>query len=331
MNFKCISEDIKIPLSDLPSNAAGMYTQYSVSVGKTGSSAPPKTVFTGRIYVDNKLKGELYLNDIIKPYMDIISDVTVNFGGVVNKSFTISNIVNCYADTNRNPLKSYRDAGNPSTFDTRLIRTKAIPIVPPYNPSKTQYVGLGSSIISDTSIGQITIEGGSSESTVVDGNGITYNNLNPGSLLKSSGEIYLTRSSTRIPIAITDDCESDFYVTWKDRNGAYFCMPFKKKSAFKESISTTTLFDQADNEHIYRKIVTPKWTLNTDWVDEEYYKACESILVSPEIYVYDSVNDVVNTVICKEANWEEKNKRNTKRLFNFSVTLEASKKQNIIY
>jgi hypothetical protein len=75
---------------------------------------------------------------------------------------------------------------------------------------------------------------------------------------------------------------------WQDRTGAYQCQPFSKRDYYNESIKTTSIKNLLDEDKVINKQVTSNWILNSDWLTKEGYKAHESILTSPKIWLFDT-------------------------------------------
>lgn len=128
-----------------------------------------------------------------------------------------------------------------------------------------------------------------------------------------------------------DDCPSDFYLIWMDRTGAYQCQPFNKKVIRKENITTTTIINSIEETRPISKTVVNNWTLNSDWLTFDEYRAYESIFTSPYLYLYDYKNDEGYWVNCTNKSWEEKTSKNTTKPFNLTINLESNQSQNIRY
>ena len=143
------------------------------------------------------------------------------------------------------------------------------------------------------------------------------------------GEIISSITYTRV--AIVDDCPSKYYLIWMDRTGAYQCQPFSKKSSNSENISNSNLMNNIDEVRPYQKSIENQWTINSDWLTYDEYKAYESIFTSPYLYLYDTELDEGYWVNTSDINWMEKSKNNTKKPFNLQLTLKSNKIQNIIY
>lgn len=136
---------------------------------------------------------------------------------------------------------------------------------------------------------------------------------------------------TYTDIATIEDCPSKYYLIWMDRTGAYQCQPFSKKSSFNENISNSNLMNNIDEVRPYQKSIENQWTINSDWLTYDEYKAYESIFTSPYLYLYDTELDEGYWVNTSDINWIEKSKENTKKPFNLQLTLKSNKIQNIIY
>lgn len=138
-------------------------------------------------------------------------------------------------------------------------------------------------------------------------------------------------SKCYIKVGEFDECPSDFYLIWMDRTGAYQCQPFNKKSVRKENITTTTIINSIEETRPISKTVTNNWTLNSDWLNFDEYRAYESIFTSPYLYLYDYKNDEGYWVNCTNKSWEEKTSKNTTKPFNLNINLESIQSQNIRY
>lgn len=128
-----------------------------------------------------------------------------------------------------------------------------------------------------------------------------------------------------------DECPSDFYLIWMDRSGAYQCQPFTKKTYRKENITTTSVVNSIEETRPVLKSITDTWTLHSDWLTFDEYRAYESIFTSPYLYLYDRIKDEGYWVNCTNKTWDEKNERNTNKPFNLTITLESNQPQNIRY
>lgn len=132
-------------------------------------------------------------------------------------------------------------------------------------------------------------------------------------------------------IATIDKCPADYYLIWMDRTGAYQCQPFNKRVDYQESIKTDNITNNYNIVRPYRKDVQSKWVLNSDWLTEEQYKAYESILVSPYIYLFDTKNDMGWWVNCNMESYTDQKYKNGKKLFNMNIKVESNSQQNILY
>lgn len=140
-----------------------------------------------------------------------------------------------------------------------------------------------------------------------------------------------TTMQSYTPIAKVDECPADYYLIWMDRTGAYQCQPFTKKVRLKENIQTTNIINNVDQTRPVLKSVTDVWTVNSDWLTEEEYKAYESIFVSPYIYLFDTNLNEGYWVNITNNVWEEKTYKNNGKPFNLQLTLQSNRAQNIIY
>lgn len=132
-------------------------------------------------------------------------------------------------------------------------------------------------------------------------------------------------------VANIDICPADYYLIWYDRTGAYQCQPFSKRSLHSENITSNNLVNTLEETRPYEKLVENKWTINSDWLTDEEYKAYESILTSPYHYLYDSKLNTGWWVNCGDKTYTQKTFKNQKRMFNMTVNLTANKNQRMLY
>lgn len=179
-------------------------------------------------------------------------------------------------------------------------------------------------------------------------NAITIKGQDLNNLTKESDKIYFAPTSlfevegedegeykpeliNCVPIAIVDECPSDYYLIWIDRTGAYQCQPFNGKVTLSESISTNYRYDAIDTEVPFNKKVTDKWNLNSNWLTYEEYKAYESIFTSKYLYLFDTKNDEGWEVVLDTNKWTEKTKENKDKMFNLQLDMHSARPQNILY
>lgn len=134
-----------------------------------------------------------------------------------------------------------------------------------------------------------------------------------------------------IKLADIDECPAPYYLIWIDRTGAYQSQPFRGKTTLSESISTNYRYDMIDREIPIDKKVTNKWTLNSEWLNYEQYKAYESIFTSKFLYLFNTEYDEGYEVVLDTNEWIEKTKDNRDKLFNLQLELHEARPQNIIY
>lgn len=132
-------------------------------------------------------------------------------------------------------------------------------------------------------------------------------------------------------VANVDLCPADYYLIWYDRTGAYQCQPFSKKATKTEKFTHNNLVNVIEETRPYEKLVENSWTLNSDWVNDEEYKAFESIFTSPYHYLYDSKLNTGWWVNCSDKQWVQKTHKNQKRLFNLTVNVTANKQERLVY
>lgn len=132
-------------------------------------------------------------------------------------------------------------------------------------------------------------------------------------------------------VANVDLCPADYYLIWYDRTGAYQCQPFSKKAVHSENITSNNLVSILEETIPYEKIIEDNWRINSDWLTEDQYKAYESILTSPYLYLYDSKLNCGWWVVCTDKTWTQKTHKNHRKLFNLTVNVKANKKQRLVY
>lgn len=128
------------------------------------------------------------------------------------------------------------------------------------------------------------------------------------------------------------DNEKGYYLMWQDRMGGIQSQHFDGISKFSEKFENTTIIDYKDNKRKIGVEVSPKFEINSGWINEEFYPNYESIFVSPYLKLYDVKEDAIYEVVLTDTQYEEKTFYNQeRRLFNIKLNLEKSNKQNIIY
>jgi hypothetical protein len=98
-----------------------------------------------------------------------------------------------------------------------------------------------------------------------------------------------------------------------------------------EEFKSETKVDMIDNESVILKSVTTSWSLNSDWLSYEQYKAFESIFTSGYLYLYDNDFEEGFEVMVTDKEWVEKTLYNKSKMFKLSINVQQSKPQNILY
>lgn len=276
-------------------------------------------------------------------------------------------IMNYYKDakTTRYDSMTSLDTGLPYLYNILFQRTNVLPRIPKLGYATDNF--FLSSLIATTSEWRYSseIDGGAVYNIVgtKDDTDITnYMTFDNGALInaitikgqdlydltKESNKIYFAPTSlfevegedegeykpeliNCVPIAIVDECPSDYYLIWIDRTGAYQCQPFNGKVTLSESISTNYRYDSIDTEIPFNKKVTDKWNLNSNWLTYEEYKAYESIFTSKYLYLFDTKNDEGWEVVLDTNKWTEKTKENKDKMFNLQLDMHSARPQNILY
>lgn len=131
--------------------------------------------------------------------------------------------------------------------------------------------------------------------------------------------------------AIVDmGCLPKYYLMWQDRYGGYQCQPFEKVDTFGIEYKYEEMKDYQNRSRNINIDVQPKWKVQTNWIDEQYYPYYESIFVSPYVVLYDTDEDKVYNVIPTDKEYTEKTWYNQHKFFNLELNLKLDK-QTIIY
>ena len=354
---------------DFGNITAGTTLDYVVSIRVHGINPSTKEKYTfspiyyGRLTVLGGTQ-RILLNDIIEPHMydhqylksDTTStdygapyyiDVQITFPSL-NDSTTITNILQYYKDAETPKGQNWDDA-TPTIYNVLNQRTTILPRVPRLettadnfffgallygteaywtNNTKFSFLGIKDSTIYIKKI--ITSRGSTIAKPYAN---IDYQKLVGVEANVKIDEIWVGDADYNkiTKLADVDECPSDYYLIWMDRTGAYQCQPFTKKVIHSESISNTTITNEYEEMRPAITSIQNKWTLNSDWLNENEYKAYESIFVSPYLYLYNTKLDEGYWVNCDTKQWTSKNHKNNKGLFNLSLTVSSIATQNITY
>lgn len=133
------------------------------------------------------------------------------------------------------------------------------------------------------------------------------------------------------PLAMVDVCPAKYYLQWVDRYGSLQSQPFDGTETFSESIKADSLTDYKGNKRNYHYTVSPKWTINSKWIDEKDYPYYESIFVSPYLVLFDTQeNKAYDVIMTKPAYTEKTFKNQGRKMLNIKLDLELDKDQNIL-
>ena len=144
------------------------------------------------------------------------------------------------------------------------------------------------------------------------------------------GNLFVADESSGVDIAILDNCYKRYYLMWQDRLGGWQSQAFNDKMTYSEDITNSETKDYGNERHKSQVTVQPKWKLNSNWITEDVFPLYESIFISPELLLFDTVENKTYKVICK-GNFTEKKYKNEKKLLSLSLDLESTMQQNIIY
>lgn len=133
------------------------------------------------------------------------------------------------------------------------------------------------------------------------------------------------------PIAKVDKCPAEYYLIWIDRTGAYQCQPFTGKNKLSESVSTSYITSLIGTDIVSSKQITNSFSLNSEWLTYDEYKAFESIFSSKFLYLYNTEYDEGYEVVLTNNEWTEKTKQNRDKMFNLSIEVKSARPQIITY
>lgn len=315
------------------SSKSGQYLDYNVRM-KDHFSTRVETIYMGHIYATSTPQN-IYLNDILSthlftnksrpttsPITNYIVDVDIVVG---DQTFSLSESV----------VAIYKDPQIPKyttpTSSTNLLnlRTNVLPTIP-YNSSFPIACLLAIPTTNTYALSFNTDTGTNILTSPTGLTGVIQVSI-ASSIPIGTSSINCQIGETIIPIANLDQCGSRYFLYWYDRTNALQCQPFKKNVVMSEEFKNETKVDMIDNESLISKTITTNWSLNSDWLSYEQYKAFESIFTSGYLYLYDSVFDEGYEVIVTDKEWVEKTLYNKNKLFNLSINVQQSRPQNILY
>lgn len=137
--------------------------------------------------------------------------------------------------------------------------------------------------------------------------------------------------SKGVDLAYVDECPADYYLIWIDRTGGYQSQPFTGKVTLTEDISTKYKYDIINTESPIEKSVVDNWSLNSNWLTYDEYKAYESIFTSKYLYLFNTKLDEGYEVIIDNKSWTEKVKENKDKMFNLNIECHSALPQKILY
>lgn len=145
--------------------------------------------------------------------------------------------------------------------------------------------------------------------------------------VESAGDIVAPQHVAKVDMG----CLPKYYLLWQDRFGGYQSQPFDKTDTFKIEYKYEEMKDYQNKRRNMTVKVQPSWSIQTGWIDEEYYPYYESIFSSPYLVLYDTEEDVAYNVIPTDKKYTEKTWKNQHKFFNLQLNVEENKIQNIIY
>lgn len=135
-----------------------------------------------------------------------------------------------------------------------------------------------------------------------------------------------------LKLADLDDCTKGYYLMWQDRMGGIQSQHFSANNKYSETFEHTTITNYRGEKHKVGVEVSPKFEINSGWIDESKYPNYESIFISPYLKLYDIQEDTTYNVVVTDTQYDEKTFHNQgRKLFNLQLSLEKNTKQNITY
>ena len=133
-------------------------------------------------------------------------------------------------------------------------------------------------------------------------------------------------------VAHIDYCPAKFYLVWQDRYGGTQSQPFDGNSTYRESFNRFETTDYTNRRHISKVDVQPKFTLNSKWLDFNKLPYYESLFVSPWLRLYERETGYTYDVIVTDTEYNEMTfQTNGRQMFNYTLNLETTKQQNILW
>lgn len=132
-------------------------------------------------------------------------------------------------------------------------------------------------------------------------------------------------------VAQIDLCPSRYYLQWQDRMGNFQSQPFNKHYTYSETTNRETITDYTGTKRVSNVEVIPEFKINTDWIREDLYPYYESIYTSPVLFLYDTYEDALYSLVLKDTEYTEKTFDNQKKMFNLTLNLEINQTQTLIY
>lgn len=316
------------------SSQSGQYLNYTVKMSDHILGAS-QDIYYGHIYATSTPQN-IYLNDILSthlhspsepptttPLSNYIVDVSIAVG---EQTFTLNEpVISFYKD----PQIRKKEIPDTGIFNLLKLRTNILPIIP---RKSTFPFSCLVSIPANTEV-ETQIRTNTFENVLVAPIGTKgiYQFVLPAELPIGTTSLLCKTGDIVAPIATVDDCNARYFLYWYDRTGALQCQPFTKNVVMSEEFKSETKVDMIDNESVILKSVTTSWSLNSDWLSYEQYKAFESIFTSGYLYLYDNDFEEGFEVMVTDKEWVEKTLYNKSKMFKLSINVQQSKPQNILY
>lgn len=151
-------------------------------------------------------------------------------------------------------------------------------------------------------------------------------------ILNEVGYAYGSLRGSNVKIAKFETCLSDYYLMWVDRTGGIQCQPFKNVATMRLNYTDSTSTNMRGYKRLIGQKNSLKWTINTDWINEELYPYYESIYTSPILVLYDVKNDKSFNVLVTDTEYVEKTMKNQAgKLFSLTLNVENNREDKAIW
>lgn len=144
--------------------------------------------------------------------------------------------------------------------------------------------------------------------------------------------------STQIGRATANDC-GDYALYYINRKGGLDSYLLRGKCVMTSEFEQSTYEKGIDNNYLdyerektrYRNDIGFSWELNTGWLkDSESKILSRHLFSSNDVYLHNLDTDEVIPVIIKDSSVDEKTYKTERKLFNYTINVEASNKELVL-